>query len=64
MRERYINAAALTRERYIYAAALMRERYIYAAALLRERDHHHAVSLNNSRPISIRRISLVPAPIS
>jgi hypothetical protein len=25
---------------------------------------HHAVSANNSRPISIRRISLVPAPIS
>ncbi len=24
----------------------------------------HAVSLNNSRPISMRRISLVPAPIS
>ena len=25
---------------------------------------HHAVSANNSRPISMRRISLVPAPIS
>jgi len=25
---------------------------------------HHALSVNNSRPISMRRISLVPAPIS
>jgi hypothetical protein len=26
--------------------------------------NRHAVSLNSSRPISMRRISLVPAPIS
>jgi hypothetical protein len=26
--------------------------------------NRHALSLNNSRPINIRRISLVPAPIS
>ena len=30
----------------------------------RGQDVAHAVSLNSSRPISMRRISLVPAPIS
>ena len=28
------------------------------------RDRFHMVSANSSRPISMRRISLVPAPIS
>ena len=34
-----------------------------ARVVMRDQTHH-AVSLNSSRPISMRRISLVPAPIS
>ncbi len=33
-------------------------------SLLRMDMRSYAVSLNSSRPISMRRISLVPAPIS
>ena len=35
-----------------------------AARVGGRRQDHQADSLNNSRPISMRRISLVPAPIS
>jgi hypothetical protein len=36
----------------------------FAAAKSKKKSKHQAVSVNSSRPISILRISLVPAPIS
>ena len=51
------------RDRVVHRGAIGLE--CFRAPVDRASDRrHHAVSRNNSRPISMRRISLVPAPIS